>query len=174
MVDPSDIKSGGSTDKKKKDKSKSKNKTATTSTTDSPDPYTQSVEDSPTPGDAKVAGVSKDWKDEHSDLNYQPENGEAEKEYVQRQVAECQEFYDNYVDMAKENMRDVNEFTMIHHTLGLALAEMVVGIKDVLRDEFGYRDKKAHKQTMKIVKQAGQDDAMNELVSELAKKFEDE
>ena len=141
---------------------------------DVPDPYTQTVAESPTPGESQVADVSVEWKKEHSDLNYRPERGEAEAEYVSRQVKECTEFYDNYLEIARSNMAEVQRFALYHHTLGMALAEMVVGIKAVLRDQFNYSERKAHTKALKICEKGGQSDAMEELVSMVAKRLEEQ
>jgi len=50
---------------------------------------------------------------------------------------------------------------------------MVVGIKEVLREKFNYNERKAHSKAMKICEKGGQSDAMEELISMLAKRMEE-
>jgi len=115
MVDIDDIDDGedsGSGSKSTKSSSSSGGSVASGSVDETPDAYTQSAEDSPMPGSATVSDVSKEWKNDHSELNYKPKRGESEKQYVKRQVKECTEFYDNYLDIVDENLDSIEKFAL--------------------------------------------------------------
>ncbi len=183
MVDISKKKGGGSNDDKKKSSGSSSNsggRSANNSSSHSgssggsvsTDPYSPPDSLEPDVDEMEVASASKRIASDGSELNYQVENGESEKEYIKRQINECKEFYDDFADSAIDNMSDVNEFTLIHHALLMALAKNRLGVRDVLRDRFGYDKQSAANRAEEIVKKAGEDEAMNKVLSKLTKKLE--
>ena len=116
---------------------------------------------------ASVASTSERLSSEGAELNYHAENGEGEREYVKRQVDECKEFYDDYVENALDNLTDINEFTLIHHALLISLARNRIGIADVLMDRFGYSESEAVEKADTITQKAGESEAMLEVLSEM-------
>ena len=137
----------------------------------SAEPYSPSNDEVTDPTDGNVADISKEWANAGENLNYHAENGEAEKQYVKRQVMETKEFYEDYIDTALDNMENIEEFTMVHHALMLSCAQNRIGIKEVLMDEFGYSESAAIKQTDKIVRKAGEPDAFSKVTHELTEKI---
>lgn len=120
---------------------------------------------------ASVSDTSRKLSGDGAELNYHAETGEAEKEYVKRQVKECKEFYDDYVENAKQNLTDINEFTLIHHALMISLARNRIGIADVLMDRFDYSESKAYKKVEVITQKAGETDALLEILTEMTEKM---
>jgi hypothetical protein len=118
-----------------------------------------------------VSDTSRKLSGDGAELNYHAETGEGEKEYVKRQVKECKEFYDDYVENAKQNLTDINEFTLIHHALMISLARNRIGIADVLMDRFDYPESKAYKKVGVITQKAGETDALREILSEMTEKM---
>lgn len=171
MVDLGKKKGGSSGGSKTKKKSSGKKQSDDSSTSgSSPEPYSPSGDEVSDPTDGSVSDVSKEWAEAGENLNYPAQNGEAEKQYVKRQIRECKEFYEDYVDTALDNMGNVEEFTMVNHALLLSLAQNRMGIKEVLTGEFGYSEDAAIKQTDKIVRKAGEGDALSQVCHELTEK----
>jgi hypothetical protein len=160
--------SGGSKSKKKS--SGSKKKSSGSSPGSAPESYSPDDDEVTDPTAGSVSDVSKEWAEAGDNLNYAAQNGEAEKQYVKRQIQECKEFYESYVDTALDNMANIEEFTMVNHALLLSLAQNRIGIKEVLMDEFGYSESAAIEQTDKIVRKAGEGDALSEVCHELTEK----
>ena len=184
MVDISKKKGGGSKDDKKKGSGSSSNSggrssnnsgghSGSSSGSVSTEPYSPPDSLEPDVDEMEVASASKRISSDGSELNYQANNGESEREYIKRQINECKEFYDDYAESAIDNMADANEFTLIHHALLMALAKNRLGIRDVLVDRFGYDKQSAANRTEEIVKKAGEDEAMNKVLSKLTKKLEE-
>jgi hypothetical protein len=161
--------------KKKSSKGKSKNdsdidKSSPQSTSGgSVDTYTPSTDEAANYDGAKVADTSKDWANTGDNLNYDAEHGEKEKDYVARQVKECEEFYEDYVATAKSNIENIEKFTLVHHALMLSCAQNRIGVAEVLQDEFGYSENRSIEQAHKIVSEAGEQEAFNEVTKELMK-----
>jgi hypothetical protein len=154
---------------KKRKKSKGSSSSGSSSSGDNVDTYSPSVEDGANYDGGSVADVSKEWADRGDNLNYQAENGEREKGYVKRQVAECKEFYEDYVDTALDNLDNIENFTLVHHALMLSCGQNRVGVADVLQDEFGYSENQAIQKAHQIVSEAGEQEAFNEVTKELMK-----
>jgi len=179
MVDLGKKKGGGSSDSKSKEdkedkKSKVKDTKSSSSSGGGKKLSADEVDTSPfeMPEDTKsnyegssVSETSQKFSSEGAELNYNAEKGEGEKEYVKRQVKECSEFYDDYVDNAEQNLTDINEFTLIHHALMISLARNRIGIADVLMDRFGYSENKAYEKVEVITAKAGESEAMQEVLS---------
>jgi len=168
MVDVNKRKGGGEKKKKKKSSSskKKKKKSSSSSTSSSgstPEPF--SMEDDYTANfeDAQLSQTSERWASEGSELNYHAQGGESERAYVKRQIEECTEFYENYVERAEDNMIDINQFTLIHHALLLSMARNRSGIMDVLVSNYGYSEEEALSQTEKICQKAGEGECYNKL-----------
>ena len=174
MVDVNKRKGGGSGKKKKSSSSSSKKKkkssgNSSSSSGDSPDAFSMDDDYTASYEDTEVAGTSKRWASEGSELNYKAKGGESEKAYVKRQIKECTEFYDNFLDRAKDNMTDINQFTLIHHALLLSMARNRSGIMDVLMKNFGYSEEEALNQTEKICKKAGELECYNEITRHMTR-----
>lgn len=169
-----DINKGGSgkSGSSSSSSSKSKNKSSGGSSGSSGskvDTYSPSVDEAANYEGATVSEVSEDWANSGDNLNYDIEHGEKEKDYIRRQIKECEEFYDDYVGVAKDNIGNIEEFTLVQHALLLSCAQNRVGVAEVLQDEFGYSENRAIEKAHKIVSQAGEKQAFNEVLKELMK-----
>jgi len=170
MVDINKKKSSGSSSSKSKSSSSGGGPGGGKSTGGSPEPYSPSGDEVPDFSDGSVADVSKEWAEKGENLNYSAQNGESEKKYVKRQIRECKEFYEDYVDTALDKMENIEEFTLVNHALMLGLAQNRLGIKEVLMGEFNYSEQAAISQTDKIVRKAGEGDAFSEVCNTLTEK----
>jgi len=153
--------------KKKKDEVK-KSKSSSSSSgggggNASTEPFEMTDEKTANAEGASVASTSKRWSQEGAELNYDAGSGGSEQEYIKRQIQECQEFYNDYAETAKENITDINQFTLYHHALLLSMAKNRAGICDIFMDRFGYSEKEALAKAREICKKAGEPDAFVEL-----------
>jgi len=179
MVDVNKRKGGGSDKKKEKSSSGSKKKkkggsSSTSSSGGTPDTFEMDDEYTASYEGTEISDTSKRWASEGSELNYKAKGGESERAYVKRQIEECTEFYENFLDRAKDNLVDINQFTLIHHALLLSMARNRSGIMDVLMSNYGYSEQEALNQTEKICKKAGELEAFNELTREMTKNIRED
>jgi len=176
MVDVNKRKSGDKSSKKKSGSSKKKKKSgsSTSSSGSTPDAFSMDEEYTADYEDAQIADTSKRWASEGAELNYKAQGGESERAYVKRQIQECTEFYENFYDRASDNMKDINQFTMIHHALLLSMARNRSGIMDVLMKSFGYDEEEALSQTEKICKKAGELETYNKLTRDMTKNIRED
>lgn len=162
-----------SKDKKKKDKESVKSRNSGGSSGESgsggasTEPYKMSDETTANVDDASVSGTSKRWSQEGAELNYDAASGGSEKEYIQRQIEESQEFYENYLETAKDNLEDINQFTLYHHALLLSTAKNRAGICDIFMNRFGYSEEKALEKASQVCQKAGEPEAFVKLADEV-------
>lgn len=155
--------------KSKKDKEKVKSSSSSSSSSsggsggESTEPYEMTDEKTANAEGTSVASTSKRWSQEGAELNYDAGSGGTEKEYIQRQIEECREFYEDYAETAKENITDINQFTLYHHALLLSMAKNRAGICDIFMDRFGYSEQEALAKAREVCKEAGEPQAFVEL-----------
>lgn len=159
--------------KKKKPKGKSKKSTKSTSSSSSSssggdtEPYSMGGEKTANVDGGSVSDTSQRWASEGSELNYDSGASGTEKEYIKRQIKECEEFYENFLETALDNVTDINQFTLYHHALLLSMAKNRAGICDIFMDRFGYSEEEALEKTKQICKKAGEPEAFVTLVDEV-------
>jgi len=141
--------------------------TTSKSSGSAPEPHRTTMDDVPDVEESGVPGISKEWAEKGGELNYKVQNGEPERKYVQRQIEECAEFYDNYWDTVKGNMESLEEFVLYHHALNISFAQNRVGIIEVLMDEFGYDRDDAVRKTKQICEEAGEMETMKKVMNKL-------
>jgi len=160
-----------SKDKKKKSKeSKSKPTKSSgggSSGGESTEPYTMTDEKTANAEGASVATTSERWSQEGAELNFDAGSGGSEQEYIERQIKECKEFYNDYTDTAVGNITDINQFTLYHHALLLSMAKNRAGICDIFMKRFGYSEDEALAKAREICKRAGEPEAFVKLTDEV-------
>lgn len=174
MVDVGKKKDDDSSKKKKKS-SKSKSKKSSTSKSSgsssgggsSTEPYSMDDDKTANVEGASVSSTSQRWASEGSELNYDAGASGTEKEYIKRQIKECEEFYENFLESALNNVTDINQFTLYHHALLLSMAKNRAGICDIFMDRFGYSEDEALEKTKQICQEAGEAEAFVTLVDEV-------
>lgn len=154
--------------KKRDSKSKSGGSSSSSSSEDT-EPFEMSQDMTPDLDNMDVPDTSQEWAADHSELNFDVKGGESEREYIQRQIEECEEFYENYYARAKDNMVDINQFALYHHALNISLARNRIGIRDMLMDRFGYSEEEAFKQAKRIAQKAGEMETMEKLLDNLTR-----
>lgn len=174
MVDINKKKGGKKDKKKKKSKSSSSKKKKSGGSSGgsggsgkSTEPYSMDDEKTANAEGASVSRTSKRWSSEGSELNFKAGSNGSEKEYIQRQIEECKEFYEDYVATAKDNITDINQFTLYHHALLLSMAKNRAGICDIFMNRFGYSEKEALQKARQVCQEAGEAEAFVELTDEV-------
>lgn len=175
MVDPSKKKKkkkkkkkGGGSSSKKKSSSSSSSSSTKGGGSGEPDVYEVDAEDDINVDDATVSDTSKRWASDESELNYPSQGGEGERAYMQRQIEECDEFYDNFVEMAMDKIEDINQFALVYHALALSFARNRTGVVQVLKQNYDNSEKEAQKKADKIMAEAGEYEAMVKLFREVS------
>jgi len=159
--------------KSKKDKSSVKQTKSSSSSggesggETSTDPYQMTDETTANAEEASVASTSKRWSQEGAELNHDAGADGTEQEYIKRQIEECGEFYEDYLDTALDNVEDINQFTLYHHALLLSTAKNRAGICDIFMDRFGYSEDEALAKASEVCKKAGEAEAFVKLADEV-------
>jgi hypothetical protein len=174
MVDINKKKGGKKKKKKKKSSSSksgkqkgSKSKSGGGSSSKSTEPYQMTDETTANAEAAEVSTTSQRWSSEGAELNFDAGSGGSEKQYIQRQIQECEEFYNDYVETAKDNITDINQFTLYHHALLLSMAKNRAGICDIFMKRFGYSEGEALQKARQVCQKAGEPEAFVELTDEV-------
>jgi len=120
------------------------------------------------PGD-EVPGLSKEWADEHGELDYDKGADKDLKTYMKLQKQEVQELHESIEEILPEHLENIDEFTLFFHSLFINFGVNRAGIMDILQNRYGKSEREAVKLTNKICKSAGEDELINHLLNELAK-----
>lgn len=91
-----------------------------------------------------------------------------ERGYLKAQLDEADEFYDDFVDEAVDSMVDIAEFSVVFHALCISAARMRITIQSNLEEHYGNSQSDAKEKAERIVKRAGEDEAIEEVLSELS------
>lgn len=179
MVDIGDRKDDDSSKKKKKKKKKTKKSKSSSSGggssgSSNTEPFEMGDEAIPDVDDAQVSDVSKEWSQDGAELNVSAGASGSTKKYIQRQITECEEFYDDFATVAEDNMEDINQFTLYFHAITLGMARNRLGIKRVLEDRFNKSEAEAVEITGEICERAGEMEAYNRILDALTKRLEEE
>lgn len=176
MVDIDDLKdakkSGG---KKKKKKKKSSSSSSSSKSGDDPDvgskdgTFELGDDEILDPSDTSMSQQSKDWAEEHGELNYDRQGSESLQQFMKRQKAEVEELHENIRKRAKQNNESFEQFTLIMHTLLLNFAQNRVGIAKTIENQFGKSESEALRLTNKICQKAGEEKFMENMVQDITK-----
>jgi len=168
--------SSSSSKKKKKKKKKSSGSSSSSGSSGGSDtePFEMGDDAIPDVSDASVSDVSQEWATDGAELNTDVGASGSSKEYIKRQIQECEEFYDNFYETASDNMTDVNQFTLYFHAITLALARNRLGIRDVLTDRFDKSKPEAVEITNRICDKAGEAECMDKILTDLTERLDEE
>lgn len=125
------------------------------------------------PGDNTMARTSKEWADDHGELNYGKKGSESLQGYMNRQVKEVGELHDNIREMARNNNENFERFTLFMHAMLLNFSQNRVGIMETIRNQFGKDKREALELTNKICMKAGEDEFMEKMVRDMTENLAD-
>lgn len=135
--------------------------------------YSLDDEDILEPGDKTMSRTSKEWADEHGNLNYDSRGGEDIKDYMKRQVKEVEELHENIREMANKNNENFEQFTLYMHTMLLNFAQNRVGIMETIKEQYGKTDREAIELTNKICEKAGEGEFVENMVRDITENLAD-
>jgi hypothetical protein len=125
-------------------------------------------------GEASVSDTAKQWANKHSELNIDVHDEESFDAYCARQISETKELHQNILERAKENMVDLNQFTLYMHAMILVMAQNRDGIKQKLMAEFNLSEDEAWDKMEEIVSEAEEGDTIQNVIRMLANRMDDE
>lgn len=91
-----------------------------------------------------------------------------ERGYLKAQLEESDEFYDDFINEAIDSMVDIDEFSVTFHALCISAARLRITIQKNLEEHYGNSPSDAKEKAERIVKRAGEDEAIEEVLSELS------
>lgn len=140
----------------------------------SPDAFEMEEDMVSTPSGGDVADTAKDWSSDHGELNYDTGSSGSLKNYKKKQIAECQEFYENFYEMVEDNLVDINQFTLYYQALTMNMARNRVGIQSILEQEFNMSKEEALKHTQDICQKAGEAECMTKVLNDVSLALQDD
>lgn len=170
-VDKLDKEKGGSSGSKK---SKKKGKSSSSGSSDSDSDvgakegaYKLDDDEMMDPSDMSVSQQSKDWADEHGELNYDRQGSESLQAYMSRQVEEVKELHQNMRKRARQNNENLEQFTLVMHTLLLNFANNRVGIAKTVENQYNKSTEESMRVANKVCQKAGEKDCMEKIVQDI-------
>lgn len=180
MVDIDDLKNAKDGGSKKKNKSSgSSSSSSSSSSGDDPDvgakegTFTLGDDEVLDPSDTTMSQQSKDWAEEHGDLNYEKQGSESLQQFMKRQKEEVEELHANIRKRARQNDESFEQFTLIMHTLLLNFAQNRVGIAKTIENQFGKSEDEALRLTNKICQKAGEEQFVENMIQDVTENLLD-
>lgn len=166
--------SGSSSSSSSSSSSKSGGSSSSSSSSSDTEPFEMGDDAIPNAEEAQISDTSERWAGDHSDLNYDAGAGGSQDKYIQRQIKECEEFYENFYQRATDHLQDINQFTLYFHAMTLAMARNRLGIKRILEDRFGKTEEEAVKMAGRICEEAGESDALDRLLRDMTYRLDED
>lgn len=137
------------------------------------EPFELDEEEKMTPDEAVVGEKAKDMAGKN-DPNYDKGTGSI-SDYRRRQVKECEEFYDEMVELAEEHTGEaIQVFSEVMYAVLMNMANNRAGIARTLNERFGMSRSRALAETRKICDKAGEKEAFEKVTHTLTKALTEE
>lgn len=119
------------------------------------------------PSGGQISEVSEEWASDHSELNFDNGDGGSLEHYMSVQIEECEELFDNMIEISTDHMDSVEEFTLYFHAMTLNMSQNRLGVFNTIKDNFDKSDRQAAQITEEIMNRAGEPEALQEIFEEL-------